>query len=60
MSELHFSPSSFPHERIVRSSDPQDRLLPFRQAMPLIFGLSIILWALLWTAGSIVLHLFTG
>ncbi len=60
MSELHFSPSSFPHERILPSSEMADRPLPYRQAVPLIFGLSIILWALLWKAGSMALHLFTG
>lgn len=60
MSDRHFSPSTFPHERIFLAGETVDRPLPYRQAVPLILGLSVVLWALLWQAGSFAWRLVLG
>ena len=60
MSNPHFSSSTFPHERMIDSGDAAERPLPYRQAVPLIFGLSVVLWGLLWKLGSFALRLVMG
>ena len=60
MSDLHFSPSTLPHERIIAPDETAERPLPYRQAVPLIFGLSIIAWALLWKVGGFAVRLVMG
>jgi len=58
MSELRLSTS--PLIDSAPRADASDRPLPYRQAVPLVFAISLILWALLWQAGAMVLRLLTG
>ncbi len=57
MSEVHF-PS--PTLDDAGTLDPPLSPLPYRQAVPLIFGLSLGLWMLLWLAVSFALRTLFG
>jgi hypothetical protein len=55
MNKLEFSPLIDAAPR----PDTNDPPLPYRQAVPLVFAISLVLWALLWKAGAMVLRLLT-
>ncbi len=58
MNKLEFSSS--PLIDAAPRPDANDPPLPYRQAVPLVFAISIVLWALLWQIGATVLRVLTG
>ena len=60
MSEMQLSSTSLTGNPVLGQIDAADRPLPYRQAVPLVFGLSLGLWILLWQAGAMLLRLMFG
>jgi hypothetical protein len=60
MSELHLSSNGLADGATLAQVDAADRPLPYRQAVLLVFALSLGLWALLWQAGAMLLHMMFG
>jgi hypothetical protein len=56
MNKLEFSPLIDSAPRV----DANDPPLPYRQAVPLVFAISLVLWALLWQVGAMVLRALMG
>ena len=57
MSDVQLFQRDFGGDPATTAGAAEARVLPFRRAVPLIFALSLGLWAALWQAGALVMHL---